>query len=132
MDIDASNIQDKITLSKLYDSYLADNRNKLKIFDSLKKDIQIIKSRLGLNQRQSIQTSNDNTMSNNSKNKVLNISQDVKPFNIKNSGQTISFGYQGSEGEGDIPIIRIIHIFLECQIKDKEMKIIDMNIMIIK
>ena len=100
MDIDASNIQDKNTLVKLYDSYLADHRNKIKIFDSLKKDTENRLSRLGMSERQSIQVSNANTMPNNLKNKVLNISisQEVKPFNNNNSrAQEKSFGNQGAE-----------------------------------
>ena len=85
MDIDASNIQDKNTLVNLYESSLQNHQNKLKIFDRLRKDTELLNSKLGLSQRQSIQASNMNTMSNNSKNKIINISSNVQPFNPNNS-----------------------------------------------
>ena len=85
MDIDASNIQDKNTLVNLYESSLQNHQNKLKIFDKLRKDTELLNSKLGLSQRQSIQASNMNTMSNNSKNKIINLSSNVQPFNPNNS-----------------------------------------------
>lgn len=85
MNIDANNIQDKNTLVNLYESSLQNHQNKLKIFDRLRKDTEILNSKLGTSQRQSIQASNMNTMSNNSKNKILNISYNVQPFNPNNS-----------------------------------------------
>jgi len=87
MDIDSSNIQDKNTLVNLYESTLNNNYNKLKILNKLRKDTEIYNSKLGISQRQSIQASNTNTMSNNSKTKIINISTDVKPFNPNNTIQ---------------------------------------------
>ena len=87
MDIDASNVQDKGVLVNIYESSLSDNQNKLKILNRLRKDTEMYNSKLGISQRQSLQASNANTMSNNSKNKVINISYDVKPFNSKNTIQ---------------------------------------------
>ena len=87
MDIDSSNIQDKNTLVNLYESTLNNNYNKLKILNKLRKDTEIYNSKLGISQRQSIQASNANTMSNNSKTKIINISTDVKPFNSSNTIQ---------------------------------------------
>ena len=87
MDIDASNVQDKSILVNLYESTLTDNKNKFKIFNRLKKDTEMHNSLLGISQRQSLQASNANTMSNNSKNKIINISSNVKPFNSNNTIQ---------------------------------------------
>ena len=87
MDIDSSNIQDKNTLVNLDESTLNNNYNKLKILNKLRKDTEIYNSKLGISQRQSIQASNANTMSNNSKTKIINISTDVKPFNPNNTIQ---------------------------------------------
>ena len=87
MDIDASNVQDKGILVNLYESTLSDNKNKFKIFNRLRKDTEMHNSLLGISQRQSLQASNANTMSNNSKNKIINISSDVKPFSSNNNIQ---------------------------------------------
>ena len=87
MDIDASNVQDKGILVNLYESTLSDNQNKFKIFNRLRKDTEMHNSLLGISQRQSLQASNANTMSNNSKNKIINISSDVKPFSSNNNIQ---------------------------------------------
>ena len=80
MGANIDNYQGKSSLNYLYDSYLSDNRNKLKIYHILKKDTENQKSRLGLSQKQSIMASNANTMLNNSKNKILNVSCEVNPF----------------------------------------------------
>ena len=87
MDIDASNVQEKGILVNLYESTLSDNQNKFKIFNRLRKDTELYNSKLGISQRQSLQASNANTMSNNSKNKIINISYDVKPFDSNNTIQ---------------------------------------------
>jgi hypothetical protein len=85
MNIDTNNIQNKNTLVNLYESSLQRNENKLKIFDRLRKDTELLNSKLGMSGRQSIQASNMNTMSNNSKTKIINISADVKPFSPDNN-----------------------------------------------
>jgi hypothetical protein len=71
-------MKDKNTMAGIYDSYLQHNQNKLKIFNLLRKDTQMRNSRLGLTQRESVPPSN--TMSNTSKNKLINMSNDVRPF----------------------------------------------------
>ena len=85
MNIDSSNIQDKNSLVNLYESSLHNNLNKTKILDKLRKDTEILNSKLGISQRQSLQASNMNTMSNNSKSKVINITTEVKPFTTINN-----------------------------------------------
>ena len=82
IDPNIDNTLDKNNLIKLYDSYLSVDRNKFKIFNRLQKDTEYQKSRMGLSQKQSLLTSNANanTFSRDSKAKVLNISQEVKPF----------------------------------------------------
>ena len=82
MDANIDNNLDKNSLIHLYDSYLSDNRNKLKIYNRLKKDTEMQLSKLEISQRQSLLASNANanTLSNNSKYKVSNISTEVKPF----------------------------------------------------
>ena len=85
MNIDSSNIQDKNSLVNLYESSLHNNLNKTKIIDKLRKDTEILNSKLGISQRQSLQASNMNTMSNNSKSKVINITTEVKPFTAINN-----------------------------------------------
>ena len=85
MNIDTNNIQNKNALVNLYESSLQKNENKLKIFDRLRKDTELLNSKLGMSGRQSVQASNMNTMSNNSKTKIINISADVKPFNPDNN-----------------------------------------------
>ena len=84
---DVSNYKDKKGLASLYDSFLMDDRNKLLLINRLRKDTEFFKSKLSISQRQSIFESNANTMFNNSKNKVLNISYDVKPFTENKSIQ---------------------------------------------
>lgn len=79
MDANIDNYQDKSSLNNLYDSYLSDNRNKLKIYNRLKKDTENLNS-IGFSQKQSIMASNANTISNNSKNNFLNKSNEIKPF----------------------------------------------------
>ena len=85
MNIDSNNIQNKNALVNLYESSLQKNENKLKIFDRLRKDTELLNSKLGMSGRQSVQASNMNTMSNNSKTKIINISADVKPFSPDNN-----------------------------------------------
>ena len=87
MNIDVNNYKDKKEIASLYDSYLMDDTNKFLLINRLRKDTEIFKSKLEISQRQAIFESNANTMSNNSKNKLLNISYDVKPFTEKNSRQ---------------------------------------------
>ena len=82
MGIDIGGNKDKNTMASLYDSYLQNNQNKLKIFNILRKDTQMRNSRLGISQRESVAPSN--TMSNNSKNKFVNISNEVRPFDSGN------------------------------------------------
>ena len=94
----------------------------------MQKDTEYQKSRMGLSQKQSLLASNANanTFSHNSKGKVSNISQEVKPFsepqNINksnrgaNSKNTIasnnnnnSYGYNDNQmGRNSIIITRII------------------------
>ena len=78
MGIQLNETKDKNTMAGLYDSYLQNNQNKLKIFNILRKDTQMRNSRLGLTQRESVPPSNN--MSNVSKNKHMNISNEVRPF----------------------------------------------------
>ena len=84
---DVDNYKDKKELASLYDLNLMDDRNKFVLINRLRKDTENFKSKLEISQRQSIFESNANTMSNNSKNKLLNISYDVKPFTQNNSIQ---------------------------------------------
>ena len=78
MGFQMNEMKDKNTMAGIYDSYLQHNQNKLKIFNLLRKDTQMRNSRLGLTQRESVPPSN--TMSNTSKNKLINMSNDVRPF----------------------------------------------------
>lgn len=84
MDVDADDIQDKKALVNLYESTLSNHQNKLKIFNKLRKDTEMHHSRLGISQRQTappFTSANMSNNSNNSKSKVLNISNDVRAFN---------------------------------------------------
>jgi hypothetical protein len=78
MGLQINEMKDKATMAGIYDSYLQHNQNRLKIFNLLRKDTQMRNSRLGLTQRESVPPSN--TMSNTSKNKLINMSNDVRPF----------------------------------------------------
>ena len=78
MGFQMNEIKDKNTMAGIYDSYLQNDQNKLKIFNILRKDTQMRNSRLGISQRESVTPSN--TMSNNSKSKFMNISNEVRPF----------------------------------------------------
>ena len=94
MNINASNIDNKNQLASLYDSVLEDNRYKLKIFDILKNDTLKIysKSGAGVSERKSLISSNTNSVPNNPKNKVLNLSNEINSFNDNNSRvQEINF-----------------------------------------
>ena len=82
MGFQLNEMKDKNTMAGIYDSYLQNNQNKLKIFNILRKDTQMRNSRLGLNQRESVTPSN--TMSNASKSKHINISNEVRPFDQGN------------------------------------------------
>ena len=55
MNIDSNINQDKTVLINLYESSLQNNSNKIKIYDILRKDTEILNSKLG--QRQSLQAS---------------------------------------------------------------------------
>ena len=90
MNIDSSNIQDKNSLINLYETSLHNNVNKTKILDKLRKDTEILNSKLGISQRQSLQASNMNTMSNNSKTKVINITTEVKPFTTNSINNNVN------------------------------------------
>ena len=87
LNMDVNNYKDKKEIASLYDSYLMDDTNKFLLINRLRKDTENFKSKLEISQRQSIFESNANTMSNNSKNKLLNISYDVKPFTENNLRQ---------------------------------------------
>ena len=87
INIDGNNCKDKKELASLYDSYIMDDRNKFLLINRLRKDTEFFKSKLEISQCQSIFGSNANTISNNPKNKILNISYDVKPFNENKSIQ---------------------------------------------
>lgn len=82
MDIEASNVQKKNDLANLYDSSLQNNQNKFKIFDILRNDTKRYNSILGISQRQQMPSSIN--MSNNSQKRVMNISNEVKPFESNN------------------------------------------------
>ena len=101
IDPNIDNTLDKNNLIKLYDSYLSVDRNKFKIFNRLQKDTEYQKSRMGLSQKQSLLTSNANanTFSRDSKAKVLNISQEVKPFSEQ---QNVNKSIRGANSKNTI------------------------------
>lgn len=87
INIDIGNYKNKKEIESLYDLNLMDDKNKFLLLNKLRKDTEYFKSKLEISQRQSIFESNANTISNNPKNKVLNITHDVKPFTENNSIQ---------------------------------------------
>ena len=80
MGVDANNIQSKTSLIDLYNSSLKKDENKIKILSKLRIDTDNMNTKLSNSQRQSVPP---NLWMNPSKNKIVNISCEVKPYNSK-------------------------------------------------
>ena len=73
--------KDKLYLVNLYESTLKNNENKLKILPQLRKDTDNLNAKLNMSERASLPT--NNVSMNVSQKKIMNISQEVIPFNSK-------------------------------------------------
>ena len=121
MGINYNNNQDREYLKNLYDSAITDYKNRVSIIRRIKRDTEILNSKLNQSQKESmINNSNINNYSNDlGKNKLMNLSYDIdKIYQNANNNYYQNFIQQNNNFEGfnkGYTYIRILLVYIPSQ-----------------